>query len=85
MIAGIGVELSSHFLYVIDSDSNKWGSFLPGTGLPIVSPDAIEVDQIDCLLITSYTYFDEIYDQLEGFRLRGGVIIKMYPVPELVE
>ena len=72
------------YSYVVDSDAKKHGKFLPTINQPICSPEQIGWEQVDCVLVTSYTYFDEIYAQLDTFRSNGGKVIRVYPNPEVV-
>ena len=80
-----GLELSEGFFeYAIDSDKNKYGKYLPATYLEVLPPEQLISDPVDCVLVTSYTYFDEICRQLHQFRKYGGKIIKVYPIPQMI-
>lgn len=70
--------------YVVDSDRHKHGKFLPMMHLPIYPPEQLRENPVDCVLVTSHTYFDEILTELGWFRSMGGKVIKVYPTPELV-
>lgn len=83
LLAGLG-QVSNNLSYVIDSDANKWGKHLPVTGLPVWGQQHLSEESVNCVLVTSYTYFDEIYSQLGSFRDRGGRILKVYPTPEII-
>lgn len=69
---------------IVDSDANKHGRFLPVIHLPVDTIDQFRKYPSDCVLVTSYTYFDEIYKQLDWYRASGGQVIRVYPSPELV-
>ena len=83
LLSGLGLPGDSYG-YVVDSDPNKHGKYLQTIHQPIYSPDQLRRDPVDCVLVTSYTYFDEILAQLDWFRSAGGRVIKVYPTPELV-
>lgn len=83
LLCGLGLEPSS-ISCVVDSDPNKHGRYLPVLHLPVSPLEQLKEQPVDCVLVTSYTYFDEIVGQLEWFKESGGTIIKIYPAPELV-
>jgi len=83
LVAGIRLP-DDTFAYIIDADPNKHGKFLPVSQMEICSARRLEDDPVDCVLVTSYTYFDDIVGQLAGFRSGGGKIIKVYPIPEII-
>ncbi|MCP4652308.1 MAG: methyltransferase domain-containing protein [Candidatus Omnitrophica bacterium] len=72
------------FNYVIDSDINKQKRFIPLLGIPVASSDALSKQPLDYLLITSYTYFNEIVKSIEKYRDKGLKIIKPYPEIEII-
>ena len=83
LLSGLGLPSDSYH-YVVDSDPNKHGKYLPTIRQPIYSPEQLRRDPVDCVLVTSYTYFDEILAQLDWFRSQGGRVVRIYPTPELV-
>ena len=83
LLAGLDLPDGS-YSYVVDSDPNVHGKYLPMNDRPVHSPEWLRQEPVDCVLVTSYTYFDEICAQLDWFRSKGGRIIKAYPNPELV-
>jgi hypothetical protein len=70
--------------YVIDSDSNKHFLYIPGILSQVSPPERLRQDPVDYLIITSYTYFDEIFSSLTWFREQGGRFIKVYPNIEII-
>lgn len=84
LLAGLGLE-EGFFQYAIDSDPNKHGKYLPSVYLEVRPPDELSSDDIDCILVTSYTYFEEICINLNQFRKNGGKIVKIYPVPQVID
>lgn len=70
--------------YVIDSDSNKHFLYIPGILSQISPPERLRQEPVDYLIISSYTYFDEILSSLTWFREHGGRFIKVYPDIEII-
>ena len=70
--------------YIVDSDPNKHGKYLPMIQQPVYAPAQLRLKPVDCILVTSYTYFNEILAQLDWFRASGGNVIRVYPTPEVV-
>ena len=83
LLSGIDLPDDS-YAYVVDSDANKHGKYLPVVHQPVFPPDRISQDPVDCVLVTSYTYFDEIAADLAWFRSAGGKVIQVYPSPVVV-
>ncbi len=80
---GRTVGIMQDYEYVVDSDPNKHGKYLPLLRRPVFSPEQLRLKPVDCVLVTSYTYFDEILAQLDWFRASGGNVIRVYPTPEV--
>jgi SAM-dependent methyltransferase len=58
--------------YTADLNPHKQGLFLPGTHIPIRSPDAIKETQPDVVFILPWNIKDEIEQQLSYIREWGG-------------
>jgi SAM-dependent methyltransferase len=58
--------------YTCDLNPHKQGHFLPGSHIPIRSPDAIREDRPDVVLILPWNLKDEIVEQLGFIREWGG-------------
>jgi SAM-dependent methyltransferase len=58
--------------YTCDLNPHKQGQFLPGSHIPIRSPEAIREDQPDVVLILPWNLKDEIVEQLAFIREWGG-------------
>jgi 2-polyprenyl-3-methyl-5-hydroxy-6-metoxy-1,4-benzoquinol methylase len=67
--------------YTVDLSPHKQGLFLPGTHLPIYSPDMIKETKPDYVLILPWNLKDEIMQQLDYIRTWGGKFV--VPIPEL--
>ncbi len=58
--------------YTCDLNPHKQGHFLPGSHIPIRSPEAIREDRPDVVLILPWNLKDEIVEQLSFIREWGG-------------
>jgi hypothetical protein len=65
------------FAYVCDKNPAFHGYYTPGSHVLVDSPDRLLVDPVDELIVFSFGYFREIYDELAEFRARGGKLISM--------
>lgn len=74
----MGID-SRYVDYVLDRSTYKHGKLMPGTHLPILSPEHLLRDQPDYLLILAWNLADEIVGQQAEYRARGGRFI--IPVP----
>jgi hypothetical protein len=70
--------------YTVDRNPHKHGKFLPGTHIPIHSPDRIAETRPDAILILPWNLTREIAAQLEYVRDWGGELYVPIPKPELV-
>lgn len=74
--------IRSDFLdYTVDRNPYKHGRFLPGTHVPIFSPERIRETQPDYLLILPWNLKDEIIKQNAFIREWGGKFV--VPIPEV--
>jgi SAM-dependent methyltransferase len=64
---------------VADRNPHKQNKFLPGTHIPVVSPDELMQAKPDYVLILPWNLRDEIEQQLSGIREWGGRFVT--PVP----
>jgi hypothetical protein len=66
--------------YTVDRNPYKQGRFLPGTHIPIYSPERIAATRPDYVLILPWNVRDEIMAQLAYIREWGGQFV--IPIPE---
>ncbi len=66
--------------YTVDRSPHKQGKFLPGTHIPIYSPERIRETQPDYLLILPWNLKDEIMKQNAYIREWGGQFVVPIPV-----
>ena len=67
--------------YTVDANPIKQNHFLPGTHVPIRSPEQIKIDKPEYILILPWNIKEEIMDQLSYVHLWGGKFI--IPIPEV--
>jgi 2-polyprenyl-3-methyl-5-hydroxy-6-metoxy-1,4-benzoquinol methylase len=75
---GIRSDLLS---YTVDRSPFKQGKFLPGTHIPIYSPDRLAQTKPDYILVLPWNLRDEISQQLSYAGSWGGRLV--FPIPEL--
>jgi C-methyltransferase C-terminal domain/Putative zinc binding domain/Methyltransferase domain len=67
--------------YTVDRNPYKQGKYLPGTHIPILSPEIIAETRPDYVFILPWNLKDEIVQQLSFIRDWGGKFV--VPIPEL--
>ncbi|MEM1012753.1 MAG: class I SAM-dependent methyltransferase [Planctomycetota bacterium] len=77
---GIGTDMID---FTVDRNPKKQGNFLPGSRIPIKSPDAIAQAKPDYVLILPWNLRHEIADQMAGIREWGGQFVVPIPTVEV--
>jgi SAM-dependent methyltransferase len=70
--------------FTVDRNPYKQGKFLPGTHVPILSPEEIERTKPDLVFILPWNFKDEIVAQLAHIRGWGGRFIVPIPEPAIL-
>jgi len=78
---GLGTDFIE---YTCDLSPHKQGHFLPGTHIPIVSPDRLLEDKPDVVFILPWNLKDEIIEQLDYVREWGGQFVARTPNIQLL-
>jgi hypothetical protein len=67
--------------FTVDRNPLKQGRYLPGTHIPIKSPEAIDISRPDFVLILPWNLKWEIAEQMQGIRSWGGRFV--VPIPQV--
>lgn len=67
--------------FMADRSTHKQGLFMPGSRIPIYSPERISSERPDYLIVFAWNFADEIMAQQAEFRRAGGRFI--VPLPRL--
>jgi hypothetical protein len=67
--------------FTVDRNPYKQGKFLPGTHIPIFSPDQIRKAKPDYILVLPWNLREEIQEQLAYVSEWGGALV--IPIPSL--
>jgi D-mycarose 3-C-methyltransferase len=67
--------------YVTDTTPYKIGLLTPGSHIPVVSPDVLETQTPDYILLLAWNYRDFILEKEKSLRARGAQFI--IPIPEV--
>ncbi len=70
--------------YVTDTTDYKIGRFTPGSHIPVVSPDILETETPDYILLLAWNYRDFILEKETALRKRGAKFIIPIPNVEIV-
>ena len=73
---GVGPEL---IRYTVDRSPYKQGRYLPGTQIPISSPERIPETKPDYVLILPWNIKDEVTEQMAAIREWGGQFVVAIP------
>ncbi|MFC1812471.1 class I SAM-dependent methyltransferase [Thermodesulfobacteriota bacterium] len=68
------LKLSNHIDYVVDIDPLKQNTFLAGTGHRIVSPDFLQADCPDRIILMNPIYKNEIEKQIRNLGLNSEIL-----------
>jgi len=71
--------------YTVDATAHKQGLYLPGTRIPIHSPDHLRENRPDYVLILPWNRKDEIMEQLSEVREWGGQFVVALPEVKVFE
>ena len=76
-------KISSELIeYTVDKNPIKQNLFLPGTHIPIYSPEKIKQTKPDYVLILPWNIKDEIMNEISFIRDWGGKFV--IPIPKVV-
>ena len=70
--------------YTVDKNPHKQNLFLPGTHIPIYSPEKIRLTRPDYVLILPWNLKDEIIEQMNFIRDWNGKFVVLIPEVEII-
>lgn len=65
--------------FVCDAAESKQGRFLPGSHIPIYSPEYLKTNYVDYLIILPWNLSEEIANALEQYKSNGTKIVSFFP------
>jgi SAM-dependent methyltransferase len=74
-----GIRGNDLIRFVADASPHKQGRFLPGSHIPVVAPERIEVERPDFIIVFPWNLRDEIVSQLEHARSWGARFVIAIP------
>ena len=72
---------AKHIPYIAEVNKDKYGSFTPGTNIPIISEAEARAMQPDYFLVLPWHFKTAILEREADFHSRGGKFI--FPLPEI--
>lgn len=79
---GIGRDILD---YASDTTPLKQGKFIPGVGVPIVSPQSAQMNPPDYYLLLAWNFKEEILAKEKEFLNKGGRFVVPFPNPRIVD
>ena len=67
-----------------DMNPEKWGKYIVGTGIPIISIEQYRKEKPDYLFVLPYHFIEEIKEQEKEFLKKGGKMIVAIPKFEII-
>lgn len=80
-VAGIGRDVID---FVVDRNVHKHGKLMPGQHLEILPTSALLERRPDYVLLLAWNFADEILEQQDEYRAKGGRFIVPVPKPAIV-
>lgn len=78
--------ISTDFIdYAVDMNPHKQNKYLPGSHIPVYSPEKIKETKPDYILITPWNIKEEIIKQLEYVKEWGGKFIVAIPEAQILQ
>jgi hypothetical protein len=72
---------SKHIPYIAEVNKEKFGSFTPGTHIPIISEEEAKAMNPDYFLVLPWHFKDNILNREKEYLAKGGKFI--FPLPEI--
>lgn len=75
---------SKDILFVIDSDSYKYGKYTIGSHIFVKNPEKVNFNEIDIIIISAVMYQKEIIDDLKNKYHYQKKIVTIAPMPQII-
>lgn len=69
------LQIRDEIPFVVDINPRKWGRYMAGTGQPIRSPDVLETDPPDIVVLANEIYRDEIAGMLRSMGIEAEILV----------
>lgn len=69
----------------VDKNPDKWGKYIVGTNIPIISLEEYRKDKPDYLFVLPYHFLPEIMEQEKEFLNKGGKMIVAIPSVKVIK
>jgi SAM-dependent methyltransferase len=79
--SGIGPDLLD---FVVDRNTHKQGLYMPGQNIPVLGPEVLLERMPGYVLLLAWNFADEILQQQQEYRQRGGRFIIPVPTPRVL-
>ena len=79
--SGIGPDLLD---FVVDRNTHKQGLYMPGQNIPVLGPEVLLERMPGYVLLLAWNFADEILQQQQEYRQRGGRFIIPVPTPRVI-
>ena len=80
-----GIKGNQNIVAVADASPHKQGRYLPGSHIPVISPQQIKEIKPDYLIIFPWNLKEEIIRQNAYIREWGGKFVTVIPHLEIIE
>jgi SAM-dependent methyltransferase len=70
--------------YVVDRNTHKHGKYMPGKRLPIYPVEKLIQEMPDYVLILAWNFAEEIMEQQQEYKDKGGRFIVPIPEPKII-
>ena len=74
-----------HIDYVVDISPHKQGKYMPGTHIPIFSPEKIKETKPDYIVILAWNLKDEIIQQINFIKEWNGKFVVLMPEVQILK
>ncbi len=78
-------DIGDFFDFLVDDNPIKQGTFSPGYGIPVHSPNALNEESADIIVILPWRFADMIIEKNKELLCKGFSIVKFLPYLEVID